>query len=126
MIEREALGRFLDLDDDRTFGKMPACRVPDVFEERTPHEQDEIDLLKRLTHLRRITWKRLTVVRMARRKRCVVPQALEPYRCANRLGQRDKCARLRIAQHHRRQRSQAFRFQEQRGDLLEAPGIRTA
>ena len=36
MIEREALTRFLDLDDDRTFGEMPACRVPDVFEERPP------------------------------------------------------------------------------------------
>ena len=114
MIEREALRRFLDLDDDRTFGKMPACRVPDVFEERTPHEQDEIDLLKRITHLGRITWKRLTVVRMARRKGCVVSQAFEPHGSANRLGKRDKCclgsrSRNIIAGNDGR----PFRFQEQ-------------
>ena len=41
MIEGQPLGRFLDLDDDRTSGKSP-LGIPDVLKEWPPQKNDEI------------------------------------------------------------------------------------
>src|SRR6185312_1806791 len=68
MIEREPLRRFLDLDDHGTVRKMPARRVPNVFEERPAEEQNEIGVAQRLPHLPRIAGQRVAAVRMAGRE----------------------------------------------------------
>ena len=54
MIERQALGRFLDLDDNGAFGKMVSRRIPDVLEEWAAQQYDEIGILKCLANLRGI------------------------------------------------------------------------
>ena len=85
MIERQPLGRFLDLDDARTRREMASFREPDVLEEWPAQENDEIGAIKRFANLRRIRRKRLTEAGMAGREGRMVPQSFEPDRCADRL-----------------------------------------
>ncbi len=54
MIEREALGRLLDLDRRPRLREMAAFRVPDVLEERPAQQQHEIGTVERFADLRRI------------------------------------------------------------------------